>query len=114
MRSPLMALVLQRCPRCRDGAVFSGLIAVHERCPSCGLLFEREHGYFTGGMVAGYTLGVPLLALLIFVAGRLTESLEWGLLIGNLLFVPLAIAVFRYGRVVWLHLDRAIDRDPDP
>ncbi len=26
-----------RCPKCREGALFSGFLTVNERCPSCGL-----------------------------------------------------------------------------
>jgi hypothetical protein len=37
------------CPRCRQGAIFKGRLphlAIHERCPVCGLKYEREQGYF--------------------------------------------------------------------
>ncbi len=28
---------MPKCPRCREGALFSGFLEVNETCPSCGL-----------------------------------------------------------------------------
>jgi uncharacterized protein (DUF983 family) len=44
-----------RCPNCGAGGLFRGLIGMRERCPRCGLLFEREQGFFLGAMVFNYT-----------------------------------------------------------
>ena len=49
-----------RCPRCLAGRVYRGLLTMNERCPQCGLTFEREPGYFTGAMYASYLLALPL------------------------------------------------------
>ncbi len=99
-----------RCPRCRHGKIFAGILKMNERCPSCGLLFEREPGYFTGAMVVSYTLGVPLLALLILGAlVGLHLSVEWALLVADLLFLAFVPLIFRWSRVLWIHFDRAVD-----
>jgi len=71
---------------------------MHERCPACGLRFEREPGYFTGAMYLSY--GVALLAtapvwLLIVWLGR-SEG-EVLLVIGPLLLVG-SPWFFRYAR----------------
>jgi uncharacterized protein (DUF983 family) len=52
--SRLAALVQQRCPRCRHGAVFAGLFRMHAQCPVCGLVFAREQGSCTGAMSLSY------------------------------------------------------------
>lgn len=31
-----------RCPHCEDGAIFSGLLSVHDNCPVCGLSFTEN------------------------------------------------------------------------
>ncbi len=106
----LRAALRGRCPRCRDGKIFAGILKMNERCPSCALLFEREPGYFTGAMVVSYTLGVPLLALLIGVAWfGLRLPVEWALLAADLAFLVFVPAVFRWSRVLWIHFDRTVD-----
>jgi uncharacterized protein (DUF983 family) len=45
-----------RCPNCGARSLFHGLIGMRERCSDCGLLFEREQGFFLGSMVFNYTL----------------------------------------------------------
>jgi uncharacterized protein (DUF983 family) len=44
-----------RCPNCGAGTLFRRPLAMHERCARCGLLFEREEGFFLGAMVFNYT-----------------------------------------------------------
>jgi uncharacterized protein (DUF983 family) len=54
----LATIVKQRCPRCLQGQVFATLFHMHEQCPSCGLSFEREAGYFTGAMYLSYGVAI--------------------------------------------------------
>ena len=105
----LTALVQQRCPRCLHGAVFAGLFRMHARCPACGLVFTREQGYFTGAMYLSYGLAlivtVPVWLPMALLGRPLGEVL---LAVGGLLIVG-SPWLFRYARVLWLHLDQAID-----
>ena len=114
-RSRLSAIARQRCPRCREGRVFRGILNMRERCEVCGLVFEREHGYFTGAIVVGYAIAVPLLALLtagVWLIGR--WPLEWTLVVADLVFLIAVPAIFQYSRVIWMHLDRGLDPEPKP
>ena len=109
MRRVLAVLAL-RCPRCLKGRVWRGLVSMHPTCPECGFTFERESGYFAGAMVVSYALAVPILAAiviaLILVAGL---DVVAALIIGNTAYLILVPFIFRYSRVVWLHLDWLID-----
>lgn len=110
----LSCVVRQRCPRCRQGRVFCGAIAMNERCPACGLRFEREQGYWLGALYLAYGLAVPVLSLLtavLWVAAR--TSLAHSVLIALLIFLPLSPVVFRYSRILWMHLDHFIDPRPN-
>ena len=110
----LRGILTLRCPRCRRGRLFSGLISMPERCPECGMYYEREHGYFVGAMAISYGLAVMLIAILFFGLLWLTHwSLEWVLLGSGVAFVPLSPFCLRYARALWIHLDRRIDPD-DP
>ena len=106
----LGAMLRLRCPRCLDGRLWRRFLTMNERCPTCGLEFEREPGYFTGAMVVSYGLAVPVLGAL--VIGLMTigglDAVQ-ALLIGDAIYLALVPFIFRYSRVVWLHFDWKID-----
>jgi uncharacterized protein (DUF983 family) len=58
-----------RCPRCGEGRLFAGLLAVRPACPSCGLDFSAEDAgdgpqvfviFFLGLIVVGLAALVEL------------------------------------------------------
>ena len=105
--SRLGALLLGRCPRCRQGRIFRGQLAMNDQCPVCGLRFGREPGYFTRAMYVSYVLAVPLLAILtLFFWLVLHWEIEWAFAAAGLVFLLGIPAIFRYSRVAWIHFDR--------
>jgi len=112
------AIVTLRCPRCLEGRVWRGFLSMNVACPACGLVFEREPGYFTGAMVVSYGLAVPVLGAM--VIGLMTlgglDAVP-ALVIGDIVYLVLVPFIFRYSRVLWLHFDWLIDpehRDAAP
>lgn len=103
------AVLALRCPRCLRGPLFRSFLTMHERCPVCGLVYEREPGYFTGAMVVSYALAVPTFGLM--VIALLVAGLDTGvaLLVGAAVYLVLAPFIFRYSRAVWLHFDWLLD-----
>ena len=107
----------QLCPRCRAGRIFRTSIfrifpQMHERCPACGLKFEREQGYFVGAMYFSYflaTIAISLLAVLVWAVLRWDLPASVGA--GFLLFLPAASVVTFFSRVLWIYLDQSIDPD---
>ena len=104
----VLAVLRQRCPRCLMGPTFNDMWEMYEACPNCGLIYEREPGYFTGAMYLSYGMAgliciplwiwlvyleMPTFAVLLIIAGALLGA------------TPL---LFRYSRIVWLHLDQMI------
>jgi hypothetical protein len=87
---------------------------MYDRCPACGLLLMRGTGYFTGAMYFSYGLGIPLIALFTLLVYLLRPS--WALwqdvLVAWVVFLPFVPAVFRYSRVLWIHLDQYFDPAP--
>ena len=106
----LWALLRLRCPRCRTGPVFRSLLRMNDPCPHCGLVFEREEGYFLGAMYVSYALGGVLVAAAYFAAAWLWPGLDSLTLCLLLMaaYLPLMPLVYRYSRVIWLHLDRIV------
>jgi uncharacterized protein (DUF983 family) len=91
-------------------SILTGFPSMHERCPVCGLKFEREPGYFLGAMYISY--GVALvtivgfgLALWLGMRWSLQKSTIWAIL----LFLPLAPPITLFSRVLWIYLDQAMD-----
>jgi uncharacterized protein (DUF983 family) len=110
-RARLAAAARGRCPRCRDGRIFRGRLAMHELCPTCGLRFERESGYFTGAMYVSYLLALPVIALCTGLVLLVTPQLsfEATAAAAALLFLPFVPLIFRCSRIVWIHFDRTVD-----
>ena len=82
-------------------------------CPVCELRLHREPGYTTVAIEISYLFSVPLLVLAIALVWLVTRwPLEWALIGGSLLYLPLSPAVFRYARTLWIHVDQAFDPGP--
>ena len=105
----LRAILTLRCPRCERGAVWRSFLSMHERCPECGLVYERERGYFTGAMVVSYAIAVPTYAAVVLTMLFFGLDTAVALLGGAALYLGLAPFIFRYSRVVWLHFDWVLD-----
>lgn len=114
--SPLMtqlsSIARQRCPKCHEGRPFRSLLTMHRACPVCGHVFEREPGYFVGAMYVSYALAIPVYLVVSEVLELLLRGWsDWVILgLAACLLVPFAPILFRYSRVIWMHLDLAIDR----
>jgi uncharacterized protein (DUF983 family) len=104
----LAAVVRLRCPRCLQGKVFRGAFAMNDPCPVCGLIFEREEGYFLGAMYVSYLLASAFFLSAYFVGDWLFPDVNAFLLVLGItvLYLPLAPAVFRYSRVIWMYFER--------
>ncbi len=113
----LIAMLRQRCPRCLQGHVFHGLLTMYDTCPRCGYQFGREPGYFTGAMFASYTLAVPVLFVIFMVLWYFfseTWPLTFNLLVTFIVFLPCVPVIFRYSRVIWMHVDWLLDPGKRP
>jgi hypothetical protein len=83
---------------------------MHARCPACGLVFEREPGYFVGAIYLNY--GATVLTA---IAGYFALDAWVGLGTRAQLALWTAFAVvfplwfFRYSKSLWLSLDYFVD-----
>lgn len=101
-----------RCPRCRRGVMFSTpMYSLHSKemnktCPHCGLVFEREPGYFYVAMLVSYAMFVAEMVALGIAIGVLSNGSRnpW-LYIGIILSAGLALSPFnfRYSRIILLY-----------
>jgi uncharacterized protein (DUF983 family) len=111
----LQGIRRQLCPRCRRGTIFRvplwrGILDMHERCPVCALKYEREPGYFIGAIYIGYALMLPFVTLIYLALWYFSEWPAYAVLLGTIVaFLPLVPAAVRWGRVLWLYLERSLD-----
>ncbi len=105
-----------RCAHCGANGVFASYGTLHERCPSCGYLFEREEGYWLGAMIANICVTEALFGVF-FVAGMLLTwpDVPWtGLLIGGLVInAVIPVLYYPISKTQWVGLHLAFVR-PDP
>ena len=48
----------KHCPRCGGGHLFDGWFRMKERCPTCGVRFEREPGFFVGAYFINFAVAL--------------------------------------------------------
>jgi uncharacterized protein (DUF983 family) len=116
MRLALRALgrgLLRRCPRCGRGGLFSGFFTLRARCPTCGLRFEREEGYWVGAMIVNLA-GTMIAFFVVLMGGILLwwPDVPWGVLTMVTVAVCGAVPVLFYpwSKTIWMALDVLLHR----
>jgi uncharacterized protein (DUF983 family) len=108
------AVIRQRCPVCLEGKVFNALLGTNKQCPVCGLQFERETGYFLNAMFIAYVMGFLILAPLTLLLYLLDVSIPVFSVTIIVMMVICWPLIFRYSRVIWLHVDQVLDPRASP
>ena len=111
--SALIALIKGECPQCRDGKVFTNKATnlrkfknMHENCPSCGVRFESEPGFFWGAMYFSYAYSVASFILIGFFFFKLSDVVNLthyvlSVIIFTLITSPLS---FRMSRLLMMYI----------
>ncbi len=86
-----------RCPRCGQGLLFRGWFRMRSQCDWCGLVYEREPGFFLGSVYVNYGLTAVLTTVIYFALFAAdvasADTLLWSMTAFCLLF---PIWFFRY------------------
>lgn len=98
-----------KCPACGETALYQSIFKMHDHCSSCGLVFEREQGYFVGSIYLNViaTEAVILLVYLfsLFVLSPASD-LIYLILFALAMVLPLIFYRFSWG--LWLSIDQII------
>ncbi|WP_345162623.1 DUF983 domain-containing protein [Pontibacter saemangeumensis] len=120
--SMLKAVLACRCPRCRQGEVFTHSFlnlrkfdSMYERCPVCGLYYEVEVGLFWGAMYISYGFSVGIvLAVGVLLYYLANDPPMWVYLTTVAAVIILSTTLlFRYARVLMLYFFSGIKYNPD-
>jgi len=120
MRIALRALgrgLLKRCARCGSGGLFRRWFSMVERCPRCGLRFEREEGHWVGAMIVNFA--VTMLAFVsVLAAGLLLTwpDVPWtGLtVVAVVIVVAVPIVLYPWSKTIWVAIDLLMHRSEHP
>jgi uncharacterized protein (DUF983 family) len=95
-----------RCPDCGLGPLYRAPFRMHTHCDYCGLIYEREQGYFVGAIYINVIATESLLlgALLIYtlITGNISQTILTVLIV---LALTLPLVFFHHSRSLWLCVD---------
>jgi hypothetical protein len=87
---------------------------MYERCRACGLLFEREQGYFVGAIYVNYAITVALIFLGAFVLERyVTLDVTTQIVLWSGFAVVFPLVFFRYSRSLWLSIEYLVNPETE-
>ena len=95
----------QRCPRCGRGKLFVRGFKMYERCPSCGWVYEREEGYWTGAMAVNLVLTEIIAAAIVvpLAAMQFNPLVLYG--VGIPLIALMPVIFYRVTKAIWMSFD---------
>lgn len=111
-RTSLEALVQGKCPKCRQGNIFTYPVTriaqfnkMNHTCPHCGVRLEPEPGFYQGAMYVGYGITVACIvaiSLILYIFGNPSEWVYIGIIIAFMVLI--APLNYRYSRIIYLYL----------
>ncbi len=117
-KSYLYSTLTNKCPRCREGKLFTGsnpydlsnITKMNDQCPVCGQPTEIEVGFYYGTGYVSYALTVAYFVSM-FVAWKVLIGMTWELddnrmfyWLGTTIFLLILIQpiLMRLSRSIWL------------
>jgi ABC-2 type transport system ATP-binding protein len=86
--------------------MFQGLFRMLPECPTCGLKFEREPGYFLGAIYINYAATVGCMLAGFFALDYFVNlSLTYQIIVWSSFGVVFPMLFYRYSKSLWLGLD---------
>ncbi len=107
----------RRCARCGSGKLFRHWVAIVDDCPSCGLHFEREQGYWAGALAINFVCVGGLLIIAFGIVLALTlPNVNVALTLA--IVIPVAalgpLVWYPFSKTIWMAIDRAYLQRMDP
>jgi uncharacterized protein (DUF983 family) len=99
-----------RCPDCGQASLYESFFKMKRHCSRCGLIFEREQGYFIGALYINVIVTESLLLflfILYYTIRPVSEDALYVVLFSLALILPLIF--FRHSRSLWLAVDHIIE-----
>ena len=115
-RGLLSSVLTNRCPRCREGKLFSQsnpynlqhMTDMPEHCPVCGQKYELQTGFYFGTGYVGYALSVAISAITIILwaltlgLSVMDNSIFWWLGVNAAVLLLIQPVLQRLSRSIWI------------
>ena len=100
--------IRRRCPRCGGDGLFGGYWTLAESCPTCGMWYEREPGYWVGALIIN--MAVALFVFLVTLVGGMALSwpdVPWNALSAATIVVMLVVPVafYPWSKGIWMAIE---------
>lgn len=98
----------KHCPVCNAGHLFEGWFKMRERCPRCGLRFERIEGHWSGDLGINTIVSFGALFLTLIIGFAVTYPDIPGVLlfvVAVLVALVVPIFFFPFSKTIWLAVD---------
>src|SRR5919106_216217 len=105
--------LIRRCARCGSGRLFRRWFTMVERCPRCGLLFEREEGQWVGAMIVNFTVAMVVLVSVLATGLLLTwPDVPWSAVtvVAVVMVVAVPTVLYPWSKTVWVAIDLLMHR----
>lgn len=115
-RTILIRGLRRRCPWCGQGELFSRWLKIRERCPRCGLIFEREEASFLGSLTLNFGVTVAAwIALLVTWLAMTLPDVRWQpLLVTSMaVVILLPIILYPFTKTTWAAIDLLLHGAPN-
>ena len=104
--------LVRHCPNCGSGGLFDHWFKMAERCPRCGIKFEREEGFFLGAFLINFAIGEGLIAVLLFgyvilLSANADVSVPWFIAAGIAMSIVATLFFYPFSKTVWSAIDLA-------
>jgi uncharacterized protein (DUF983 family) len=106
----------RRCPLCGQAKLFSRWFTMVDRCPRCGLRFERIEGHWLGALGLNTIVSFAILFVVV-VAGLVLSAPDFhmapllGAAVATAVLVP--VVFFPASKTLWTAIDLLM-RPPEP
>ncbi len=96
--------LLGRCPRCGSGPLFSGLLAVREACPACGLDYRAQDSGDGPAMAGIFIVGALVVIAALVVDVKYQPPLWVHALVWPVVILLLSLTVMRIAKALLVAL----------
>lgn len=119
--SKLGSIVASKCPRCRQGEVFTHSAFnlrkfdhMYKNCPVCDLYYETELGLFWGSMYISYGFSVGIIVVVGILLYYLANDPPTWVYLSVVAAIVLSTTplLFRYARILMLYFFAGVKYNP--